>query len=202
VVIREATRRDARRLAAGLASAFDEDPLYRWMFGGRMEWRRHSREFFRVFLRVHLRDGRVLTTDQRAGAALWVVPDLPFGGRMTQLVLPFRMRRLFGRRAELIRREMARLNAGRPLEPHWYLPVLGVAPQYQRMGIGSALLGPVLDECDFAGHPAYLETSVEDNVSFYRRLGFEVADALEVEGGPHVWGMVRVPRSETGARSE
>lgn len=192
-IVHPASWRDVRTLTGRLAEAFRDDPLYRWMFGGDAAWRRKGRPFFRLLLRVHLRDGRVFTNSDLSGAALWSSPDLPYGGPFTQLVLPLHMRRLFAERADAVRWEIGRLNAARPVAPHWYLPVLGVTPECQRTGIGTALLRPVLDRCDKTGYRAYLETSVPDNIPFYGRLGFGVTDEMEVEGGPRVWGMVREP---------
>jgi len=40
--------------------------------------------------------------------------------------------------------------------------------------------------------PAYLETSSERNVAFYRRLGFDVVGSVTLpDDGPHTWAMVR-----------
>jgi ribosomal protein S18 acetylase RimI-like enzyme len=185
--------RDIGPLAAVLAEAFRNDPLYRWMFGGDEEWLLHGRQFFRLLLRVHSRDGEAYTTEDRAGASLWTIPDLPYGGPFTQLILPLQMRRMFGSRTDTVRRQIGQLNAARPTQAHYYLPVLGVDPERQRSGIGTALLRPVMSVCDSAGYLIYLETSVADNLRFYRRLGFEVEDELAVDGGPEVWGMLREP---------
>jgi len=76
-------------------------------------------------------------------------------------------------------------------EPHYYLAALGTDPVHQGKGIGSALIEPVLARCERERLPAYLESSKEANVPFYRKHGFEVAEALEVPGGPTVWSMIR-----------
>jgi ribosomal protein S18 acetylase RimI-like enzyme len=51
---------------------------------------------------------------------------------------------------------------------------LGISPAYQRQGIGSLLLQPILKQADSEGLPCYLETSTEGGVRFYQRRGFEV----------------------------
>jgi GNAT superfamily N-acetyltransferase len=82
-----------------------------------------------------------------------------------------------------------------PHEPHWYLATLGTDPEMQGKGVGSALMRPALDHCDTEGWPAYLESSKERNVPFYRRHGFEVVREVPLPGGgPKIWTMWREPR--------
>jgi GNAT superfamily N-acetyltransferase len=81
-----------------------------------------------------------------------------------------------------------------PTAPHWYLSVLGTDPTRQGEGLGSALLRPVLDDCDRLEIPAYLETGTERNVQFYTRHGFRVTERIELPGGPSMWLMWREPR--------
>ena len=73
--------------------------------------------------------------------------------------------------------------------------VVGVEPDRQRAGIGSALLAPIVERCDRDFVPAYLESSREDNLAFYHRLGFEVTGRIDLPGGgPPIWPMWRAPR--------
>ena len=61
--------------------------------------------------------------------------------------------------------------------------------------IGSALLTPILQQCDRETTPAYLESSKESNIPFYRRHGFEVTGTVDLPGGgPRVWPMWRDPQ--------
>lgn len=54
----------------------------------------------------------------------------------------------------------------------WYLSILGVAPAYQRSGIGRRLLSRTLSEVDEAEVDCFLET-FDDNTAFYERFGFK-----------------------------
>lgn len=77
-------------------------------------------------------------------------------------------------------------------DPHWYLNLLVVDPSAQRSGAGGALQAAVLERCDAEGFPAYLETQNPDNLSYYRRFGYEVVDELHpVPNGPPLWTMCR-----------
>lgn len=63
-------------------------------------------------------------------------------------------------------------------EPHWYLMALGVDPDHQGEGHGSALVRAGIERANRDRKPIYLETESERNVGFYQRLGFEVLDEL------------------------
>jgi GNAT superfamily N-acetyltransferase len=82
-----------------------------------------------------------------------------------------------------------------PDEPHWYLNMLATHPDWQRQGLGGALMGEVFGIADEAGVPCYLETETVANVGYYRHHGFEVRSEWDVPlDGPHMWGMVRPAR--------
>jgi GNAT superfamily N-acetyltransferase len=53
-----------------------------------------------------------------------------------------------------------------PKEPLWYLAVLVADPSAQRSGIGTRLLGAVLERADEEGVRCYLETQNRDNIPY------------------------------------
>jgi len=79
-------------------------------------------------------------------------------------------------------------------EPHYYLAILGSDPQFQRSGAGTAVLAPVLEQCDLEGLPAYLETQKEENIAYYRRHRFDLVQKIEVKGCPPIWTLRREPK--------
>jgi GNAT superfamily N-acetyltransferase len=82
-----------------------------------------------------------------------------------------------------------------PHEQHYYLPIIGVAPDWQGKGFGGALLRPILDRCDSKGLPAYLEASSMRSRALYERHGFELVEELKVaEDAPPLWRMWREPK--------
>lgn len=91
-------------------------------------------------------------------------------------------------------RLLGRLDALHPTEAHWYLSTIGTDPDQQGRGVGSALMAPGLERCDAEGVRAYLESSKEANLPFYRRFGFEVTSEIVTEGGPTIWQMWREPQ--------
>jgi len=79
-----------------------------------------------------------------------------------------------------------------PMEPHWYLATLGVAPDARGRGVGRALLATLLERADRDALPCYLETDVAANLGFYEPAGFRVEQESQVIGA-RVWHMRRPP---------
>jgi ribosomal protein S18 acetylase RimI-like enzyme len=87
---------------------------------------------------------------------------------------------------------MDKIHKKRVPEPHWYLMIVGVDPELQNGGVGSALVKEGLTQADQSGHPCYLETSEKRNLAFYERLGFVVLEQASLgSGGPPAWAIRR-----------
>lgn len=194
--VRPAAPADVPALCAVLARAFEDDPVAVHLIPSERRRRRGLEAFFRRQLsRDLLPRGSVFTTEERSGAALWAPPGMPVPHALPVLasVVPMAPY-VVGRQVVRSVRSLARIASLRPREPHWYLAVLGTDPPRQGRGIGSALLQPVLARCDAEGARAYLESSKQSNVPFYRRHGFEVTEEVHLPRGPTVWTMWRDPR--------
>jgi ribosomal protein S18 acetylase RimI-like enzyme len=198
--VRPAGPGDLEAIAATLAAAFDDDPIYNWFI--RQDARRIAamRHFFLDEAREYVEAGsakRAWVTAARDGVAMWCPPP---GGQRSPLTSMLRAVPGFvrdtglvgaARLAWLIRATEARY----PRIPHWYLSVLGVAPLRQGSGVGSALVREVLAACDRERLPAYVESSKERNLPFYERHGFRVVERLDFPlRGPTLWLMWREPR--------
>lgn len=77
-----------------------------------------------------------------------------------------------------------------PCLPHWHLGPLAVSPQYQRQGIGRALMAYAINEAQ--GISLYLETDKLSNVQFYQRLGFHIIAQPTLLDTP-TWLMLKRP---------
>lgn len=187
---------DLRELAAVLARAFDDDPIWTWLFPDPATRARRLPRMFTRFLRHAQRRGdTVRTTSTRDGVAIWRPPSGWRDTRWGQVRLALTMAPLFRGEVDRISVLGSVVESHHPDEPHWYLATLGTDPPAQGRGVGSALLGEQLHLCDARGIPAYLETETAANVAFYSRHGFEVREEADVpRGGPHMWFMWRDPR--------
>ena len=77
---------------------------------------------------------------------------------------------------------------------HWYLQLVGVAPDVQQGGYGAALLTEVLEEADQSLQPVYTETFAPETVAYFEGQGFEVMAADHDPAlGLKYWAMIREP---------
>jgi ribosomal protein S18 acetylase RimI-like enzyme len=144
--------------------------------------------------------GEVYATEGVDGVAAWLPPGKT---RLTNywhmlrsgmLLAPLKARPAEFSRLMALRAYTEAAHERLAPERHWYLFVLGTAPERQGQGIGGALMSPVLARADAEKMPCYLETQYERNLSFYERHGFEVVETGSVpDHGPRFWSMLRKP---------
>ncbi|MEK6481318.1 GNAT family N-acetyltransferase [Catalinimonas sp. 4WD22] len=79
---------------------------------------------------------------------------------------------------KVLKRE-ALVHQNHPKEPYYYLWYIGVDPNQQNQGIGSAFMQEVLDRCDQKARPIYLETSTLRNLPWYKKYDFEIFNELD-----------------------
>jgi ribosomal protein S18 acetylase RimI-like enzyme len=188
-------------LAAVLARAFRRDPFYRFLAGDAPERSQRMRDGWTGILR-HTSDNlsATYTTDDLAGVALWHPPGYHGAGFLTSLRLLPVMRRLAGgmrrlRDVSVAIDALEKRHRHHAPTPHYYLSALGVEPERQGEGIGSALLLPGLGRADREGVPAYLETATARAALLYERHGFEVVEEMTLpRTDVHGWLMLRRPR--------
>ena len=188
--LRLATVEDVRRLKVVLAEAFFEDPVLSWLMPEDAKRRARLRRFFAIELRhIALARGRVWTTNDLTGAVL----SLPPGAWRVPLRATLLEGTAFGLHLPKAAKLGAAMERRHVRESHYYVRDVGVHPDMQGKGLGSALLSPLLDRCDREGLPAYLEASSERNAALYERLGFQTFDELRVASSPPLRLMLRPP---------
>lgn len=178
-----------------LAAAFADDPLWTWLSAPSPHRQDRAAAWFtKEAAMQHAGHGEVLVDDQLRGAAVWSPPGRWKTAWSDTVGLARPSLRLFRGRTVRALRILSAMEGAHPTDPeHWYLAILGTDPAHQGHGIGGALIEAVTSRCDAEGLPAYLESSKEQNVGFYRRHGFEVTKEQTFDGGPSIWLMWRDP---------
>lgn len=197
--VREARVEDVPDLALASARAYYDDALMSWFIPDGARRLDIARRFFAASMRaaVKHRVGTIYTTDDRVGEAHWIPPhrpELPMRAQLRAVAPMLTSLRSVSMPALF---EFNRFEAAsRPAKPHWYLSGIATDPGFQRRGIATALMAPVLERCDREGVGAFLITQTQANVPFYAKRGFSVTASSDLgRGGPHLWLMWREPRS-------
>ena len=129
---------------ATLTRAFAEEPIFKWVIPDPQHRARALEVMNSGPLRYGLRYGHVVQSHDGRAVAAW----LPPGGGFTPLRLircgifgvrfrvGFHAARQFARANQILRR----IRAAHVPEPHWYLMIVGVDPELQGRGLGTALV--------------------------------------------------------------
>lgn len=189
-----------------LARAFVGDPLTLYMFPDEEEAereRRLTRNFTEV-VRHSLSSGEVYATSGvPLGVASWLPPGTSSADQAIVSAGPDEWSSILGEapwiRFSQVLEHLAVLRARDMPDDNWYLSLIGVEPDVQGQGLGSALVQPVLARADAQGSQCYVETLDRRNVPFYQRLGFEVVrEEIEPSSGLPLWTFRREPLTRSG----
>jgi ribosomal protein S18 acetylase RimI-like enzyme len=194
-----AAKADVDKAAADLAAAFIDDPIFNWFMRDDAKREAAKARFFRVILNeAAFQDGDIERPAAGGAAAVWLPSEnlgpQPFHREIRALPMLLNAAGL-GRMGRLMKLRDA-MDSHHPMErPHDYLWFLGVHPDAQGRGVGSALLRWKTERMDAIGRCGFLETATPRNLPLYQRHGFEiVCDYRPAPDGPLIWGMWREPK--------
>ncbi len=188
---RHALPTDHDAMAVTLTEAFSTDPVMSWLFPGADD--RADATGLSAFMDVEIAEyrnhGHAYVIDDRA-VALWAPPGAeinqsPMADVMAAHAHPERM--------ETSTEGFIHMFEYHPAEPYFYLSMIGSRDDARGQGLGTILLGRVLDVCDREGLVAHLESSNIRNVGLYERHGFEVVAEIDFAPGVTVRPMTRRP---------
>lgn len=182
---------DQRLIGDIIGDSFSDDPVNRWVFGGQEGMTAH---YTSVAKKLYLPKGFGHVTQEGTGVAMWLPPgikkDVPL---WRSIDMAYSMIRHNG--VGSIMRGLSVdycLDQAKPLQPHYYLFAVGARQGCQGKGIGGELMRAGLERVDTDGMPAYLESSKEDNIEFYRHFGFDVLEkVVPAHDCPPLWLMWR-----------
>jgi ribosomal protein S18 acetylase RimI-like enzyme len=200
---RRARATDAAPLARLFTAAFLNDPVFDWIArSGSKRPAGLERFFFWLLSMRAIPFGEVWMSADGGVACAWLPPDIPAspGGFMQQIRLIPLFWRLCGFPRLLRGAAMSEaMDKNHPRERHFYLSFIAVAPRFQGMGLGSALLEATLMRIDETGVPAYLENSNSKNTRLYERHGFVRRKNIAPQGAPPLLAMWRDGKKRAAA---
>jgi len=183
-----AARGDELEAVVGLiARAFAAEPFMNWVAGGDPARLRHFAAL--TVHRIAAPAGDLLVDAELTTAALVLPPGAAELAPRDQLRRVPGLARSSGvRRLPTVLRGLTRLQRAHPREPHGTLLALGVEPERQGQGRGSAMLRALAAR---SAAPLYLETCSQRNVALCERHGYVVTREVALPGrGPLVWTML------------
>jgi ribosomal protein S18 acetylase RimI-like enzyme len=193
--LRQATQQDWRTVADITAEAFANDPVNRHIFGKPES----IRSMFRVMAREMYVPSGMCHLHAAGGATMWMPPGVEAAPGQFGL-FKFALGQLRRGTPGAIKRGMAvseLMQKWHPKDPHYYLFTIGTTESARGKGVGKGLLRPVLEACDAAAMPVYLENSNPNNSGFYAAHGFERMGVFHIDGddSPVMEPMWREPKA-------
>lgn len=193
ITVQTARSDDVEQVSATLSRAFFDDPVLAWIVPEPGRRRTVLPGLFRIFAAAFIRHHESLVTSDGAGAALWAPPGVPAVAEHEAEQFGRELEKVTGADAPRLFAVDDVMAAHHPRTPCYHLQLVGVDPEWQGRGVGSALLTPVIERCDRDGVPAYLEATSPHNRRLYERHGFRTRETLQIPGGPVMWAMWREP---------
>lgn len=193
---------DGEALSSLIALAFHQLAPSVWLIPGSLERRRVLPRYFHLLVDDALERGRVYTTAGRTAAALWF--PVAEAGAPAPVGYEEALAAATGPWHQRFRTFDGHLDKHHPGGlRHDHLAILAVHPDWQRRGLGTALLAAhhaVLDRTD-SPTAAYLEASGADTRELYLRHGYsDFGEPIQLPGGPNMYPMLRPARPADGPR--
>lgn len=156
-----------------LGKAFDDNKSVNYVVKQDGKRRQRIKALMEYSFNVCNAFGEVWISDDQQACALILHPDQKRTSLRTLLWDVKLALSVIGiNRVRAVLKREAMIKSKHPKEPFSYLWFIGVNPQHQNKGIGSAFIRDVINECERKKRPIYLETSTEKNLPFYGRFGF------------------------------
>jgi GNAT superfamily N-acetyltransferase len=192
---RAATEEDVPIVAACLASAFYEDPLWgHWTFPDEALRRGDLLRF--MTLMAQLGDDQMWTamTAHGESVTVWTPPGASYRTPEQEPFISGVFDELFGARAPGIHALFQQFEEHTPEGRFYHLEWWATNPNYARRGYGGALIRDNLARVDAEHVPSYLESTNPVNLLRYEALGFRRIGEFAPPGGPTVTTMWREAR--------
>jgi GNAT superfamily N-acetyltransferase len=158
-----------------LALAYSEDPIHIWTMPRTEKQLNDAMMFFFFYLRKMPKDNWYVYISSDYSAAL--VASLVSKGGSAYLDDVRQLHKILQKRSPAAD-YFQWIETYRPNIDHYYLDLIGCLPSQRSQGQGSFLMRSLLEKADQKGLPIWSWSSNPRNLTFYRRLGFEIGEEL------------------------
>jgi len=204
------TPKDMNAAALLLADAFHDNPAHTYIYPNPLKRRDQLKWLMHTNLKAQFKVGQSFAkksaNGQIAAMGFWHPPATAPASfyqllRVGFFFMPFRdgmsaFKRMLHAVQEIEERRALALNG----RESWYLNNMVVSSDQRGQGLGGKTLRHQLDTLvQPSGYPASLTTQKPENVSFYRALGFDVANDTPITDGEQAfpnWVMIYEPTIE------
>lgn len=186
-------------VAAILARAFVDDPMFEFIFPDNTTRLQTLMAFFQPFVADGINRGEVLLAPANQGVCIWYPAEVcvfndEFEAVINQVVEI--SAHLGGTESGLRCEHLAnQVSAYEPIDRRCEVLWIALLPEARGQGLGGHLLQPALNAADAQGLGSYLVSSNVRNHSFYERHGFCKRDVIQISPDYFMTGMWRVPTS-------
>lgn len=171
---------DIAKASETLFRAFENDALLLWLFGGKDNYHQKALKPFQTWTKWCVDYGMAFATDNLAAVTLWKKPGnhrftlwqlLRTGMLLTPCALDSAIRKRVLLFENFIKTEYLKLVGG---DQFCYCWLLGTDDNFRKQGFAKLLMDHVFNLVETTHLPLFLETSKQENVIFYEKLGFKV----------------------------
>ena len=158
-----------------LCESFDTNKSVNYVVKQDMNRKKRLRRLMEYSFDVCYMFGQIYLSDDKKACALILFPDQKKTTLKT-ILLDAKLAVAcvgLGRISKVLDRD-SKIKSAYPKDPILYLWFIGVIKDEQHKGIGSSLLSELIKESISVKRPIYLETSMPENVKFYKKFGFDV----------------------------
>jgi ribosomal protein S18 acetylase RimI-like enzyme len=199
ITIKSATASDKDFAIDTIVASFSADPAARWVYTDEQRYQANFPTFVKAFAGAAFEHGSADCVAGCSAAALWLPPGIHADENALNALIQRSVSQRDQKDVFALFEQMANCH---PAEPHWYLPMIGVAPGEQGNGYGTALLRHALERCDADDRVAYLEATTPQSLRLYERHGFERVGTIQVASSPPMFPMLRKPRRFASSASK
>ncbi|MEO6707594.1 MAG: GNAT family N-acetyltransferase [Ginsengibacter sp.] len=177
----KATYQDKDRVVDILAESFDDNKSVNYIIKQDKKRNQRIRKLMAYSFDICYLYGEVYLTNDKSGCALILLPDKKKYNLKSFLLDIKLVVSCIG--ISNIKKAMKRESKIKKLQPKelmYYLWFIGVDPNEQNKGIGTALIKEVIKEGRSNQRPIFLETSTLKNIPWYQKFGFEIYNELDL----------------------